>query len=434
MPIPTLQGLQTALSGLLAEQQAIDLAGHNITNANTEGYSRQTAVLQTNDPLRIAALSPTTGMGGQLGTGVSVADYTRIRNIYLDAHYRNENSALGAASAQAEELQQAQSAFNEPSSSGLASHLSAFWSSWSALADSPSSEAARVAVVSAADQVVSTLHGLSSQLQSIETSASAQYTAITGPSGEVAHDAAAIAELNHQIKGSLEARQQPNDLEDRRDLLIDKLSSLASVTVTKEADGTYTVTFGNAASPLVEGSTVNWPQELTAAAGGQLGALAELTSPAGALASYKSALDEVAETLSSSVNELHTATPFFTGSGAAGIEVAVAPPQIQTSTEEAPGGNNVALAIAALRGGAADQRYASLVGTVGSGVQGAKMIQTNAQAVVTAVSNQRQSVSGVNLDEEMTNLISFQRGYQASARALNVMNEMLDTLINHTGL
>jgi flagellar hook-associated protein 1 FlgK len=237
MPIPTLQGLQTALSGLLAEQQAIDLAGHNITNANTEGYSRQTAVLQTNDPLRIAALSPTTGMGGQLGTGVSVADYTRIRNIYLDAHYRNENSALGAASAQAEELQQAQSAFNEPSSSGLASHLSAFWSSWSALADSPSSEAARVAVVSAADQVVSTLHGLSSQLQSIETSASAQYTAITGPSGEVAHDAAAIAELNHQIKGSLEARQQPNDLEDRRDLLIDKLSSLASVTVTKEADG-----------------------------------------------------------------------------------------------------------------------------------------------------------------------------------------------------
>jgi len=434
MPIPTLQGLQTALSGLLAEQQAIDVTGHNITNANTEGYSRQTAVLQTNEPLRIAALSPTTGMGGQLGTGVSVADYTRIRNIYLDAHYRNENSALGAANAQAEELQQAQSAFNEPSSSGLASQLSAFWSSWGELANAPESKPARVAVISAADQVTSTLHQLSSQLQSIESSASAQYAALAGPSGEVAHDAAAIAELNHQIKGSLEAHQQPNDLEDSRDLLVDKLSSLASVTVTKEADGTYTVAFGNAASPLVEGSTVNWPQELTAAAGGQLGALAELTSPAGALASYKSALDEVAETLSSSVNEIHTARPFFTGAGAAGIEVAVAPSEIQTSTEEASGGNNVALKIAALRGGAADQHYAALVGSVGSGVQGAKMIQANAQAVVTAVSNQRQSVSGVNLDEEMTNLITFQRGYQASARALTVMDEMLDTLINHTGM
>jgi flagellar hook-associated protein 1 len=434
MPIPTLQGLQTALSGLLAEQQAIDLAGHNITNVNTEGYSRQTAVLQTNEPLRIAALSPTTGMGGQLGTGVSVADYTRIRNIYIDAHYRNSNSSLGAASAQAESLQEAQSAFNEPSSSGLASQLSAFWSAWGGLANAPSSEAAKVAVVSAAAGLVSTFHQLSSALKTVETAASAHFAVLTGPSGEVARDAAAIAELNHQIRNSLEARQQPNDLEDRRDLLIDKLSSLASVTVTKEANGTDTVSFGNAASPLVEGSTVNWPQEITGAAGGELGALFELSSPSGALAAYRGELNEIAETLSSSVNELHTATPFFTGSGAEGIEVAVAASEVQASSEEAPGGNNVALAIAALRGGAVDERYGSLVARVGSEVQTAKSDAANSQAVLTAVSNQRQSVSGVNLDEEMTNLISFQRGYQASARALNVMNEMLDTLINHTGL
>ena len=71
---------------------------------------------------------------------------------------------------------------------------------------------------------------------------------------------------------------------------------------------------------------------------------------------------------------------------------------------------------------------------VGAGVQNATANQANSQAVLTAVSNQRQSVSGVSLDEEMTNLITFQRGYQASAQALNVMNEMLDTLINHTGL
>ncbi len=67
-------------------------------------------------------------------------------------------------------------------------------------------------------------------------------------------------------------------------------------------------------------------------------------------------------------------------------------------------------------------------------MQGAKTDQANSQAVLSAVSNQRQSVSGVSLDEEMTNLITFQRGYQASARALTVMDEMLDTLINHTGM
>jgi flagellar hook-associated protein 1 FlgK len=433
MSIPTLQGLQTALSGLLAEQAAIDVTGSNITNASTEGYSRETAVLQTAEPLHIAALSAVTGEGGQIGTGVTVATITRIRNTFLDAHFRAQAAALGAASTQAEELGQAQGVFNEPSSTGLASQLSTFWSSWSELAEDPS-EPARIGVVSAATQLTGTLHQLASQLQSIEGQAAAHYAALTGPSGEVSADAAQLAELNHQIKLSLQAHQQPNTLEDRRDELLDKLSSLASVTVTKEADGTDTVTFGNAALPLVAGSTVNWPQVLTSAAGGQLGALLELSSPAGALASYQAGLNEVASTLATSVNAIHTATPFFSGTTAATLAVAVTPAQVEASSEAASGGNNIALALAGLRGGAADQRYAALVTQLGAGVRGAKTSQETAQAVLTAVSNQRQAVSGVSLDEEMTNLISFQRGYQASARALNVMNEVLDTLINQSGL
>jgi flagellar hook-associated protein 1 FlgK len=433
MSIPTLQGIQTALSGLLAEQDAIDVTGSNITNANTEGYSRQTAVLQTKEPLHIPALSAVTGEGAQLGTGVTVATITRIRNTYLDAQYRTQNTALGAANTQAEALGQAQSALGEPSSTGLASQLSAFWSAWGQLADTPTPEA-KVGVVGAATGLTDTLHQLAAQLQGVESQAAAQYAAITGPSGEVASDAAQLAELNHQIKLSLQAHQQPNGLEDQRDLVLDKLSALAAVTVTTEPDGTDTVTFGNAARPLVEGSTVTWPQALTAAAGGKLGALLELSSPAGALASYQTALNEVAKTLADSVNELHTATPFFKGTTAATLEVAVTAAQVQTSSEGASGGNNVALEIAGLRGGAAEQRYATLVAEIGSGVRNAKDTQATSQAVLTAVANQRQSVSGVSLDEEMTNLVTFQRGYQASAQALNVMNEMLNTLINQTGL
>jgi flagellar hook-associated protein 1 FlgK len=434
MSIPTLQGLQTALSGLLADQQAIDVTGHNITNANTEGYSRQTAVLQTNEPMRIAALSPTDGEGGQLGTGVSVATYTRIRNIYLDAQYRAQNTALGAASTQADELQQAQSAFDEPSSAGLASQLSAFWSAWGELANAPTSEAAKVAVVSAGTELADTLNQLSSQLQTIEGQAAQQYAAIAGPSGEVQSDAAQIAQLNHQIELSLQAKQQPNDLEDRRDLLLDKLSELGGVTVTTLPDGTDTVAFGGAAKPLVEGSTVNWPQALTATAGGKLGALLELSGPAGALAGFGEALDGVAEALAGSVNELHVSTPFFSGTTAATIRVAVSPSEVQTSATEGVGGNGVAQAIAALRGGSAEQRYAALIAGVGADVQSAKSDEANSQAVVNAVQGQRQSVSGVSLDEEMTNLVTFQRGYEASARALTSMDEMLQTLIEHTGV
>lgn len=433
MSIPTLQGLQTALSGLLAQQEALDVTGHNIANANTEGYSRETVIMRPSLPIDIPAISSRTGEGAQLGTGVSVETINRIRNTYLDAQYRTQSSALGAAGTQAEELTQAQSAFNEPSTSGLASQISAFWSAWSELANAPTSDGAKQGVVGAGEQLADMFHQVSAQLTTISTQAGEQYAALTGPSGEVEQDANQIAKLNGQIKLDEEAGEPPNELLDQRDLLLDKLSNLASLTVVKQPDGTDTVSFGDAAKPLVEGGTVNWPQELTPAATGRLGALLGLTAPGGPLASYQEALNVVAGGIASAVNALHTSTPFFTGTTAATLQVAVTATQVQTSSTEGAGGNDVALAIAALRGGAAEQDYAALVGKVGSDVRGARDEQTNLQSTVTAIGNQRQSVSGVSLDEEMTNLISFQRGYEASARTMTAMDSMLETLIEHTG-
>ena len=433
MSIPTLQGLQTALSGLVAEQTALDTTGNNIANANTEGYSRETALLEPDPPLAIPAISTLTGEGAQLGTGVSVSNITRIRNVYLDAQYRAQNSALGGASTQAEELAQAQAAFDEPSSSSIASQMSSFWTAWNSLASSPTSEAAKEGVVAAGEQLASTFKQLSAQLSTISSQAGEQYAALTGEGGEVENYANQIAQLNGQIKLSEEAGQQPNEMLDRRDLLLDKLSSLANVTVTEEPDHTDTVSFGDAAKPLVEGTTVNWPQAITEASGGQLGALLGLTGPKGALTGLQSGLDNVAETLIATVNE-HLAKPFFSGESAATLAVAVKPSEVQASGTKNPGGNEVALAIAGLRGGAAEHGYATLVEKLGSDVQGAKDEQNNLQTTVTAINDQRQSVSGVSLDEEMTNLITFQRGYQASARTLTAMSELLETLIEHTGV
>jgi flagellar hook-associated protein 1 FlgK len=434
MPIPTLQGLQTALSGLLAEQQAMDVTSNNIANANTEGYSRETAVLQPSPPIDIPAISATNGEGARLGTGVTVQTITRIRNEYLDSQYRSQTSALSSASTQAEELQQAQAAFNEPSSAGLANQLSAFWSAWTSLADAPTSEAAKEGVVAAGQQLADSLHQLSGALETISSQAVQQYEARTGTNGEVASYAHQIAQLNGQIRLAEESGEPPNEMLDRRDLLLDKLSALAQVTVTKQANGEDTVSFGDAAKPLVEGGAVNWPQALTSAAGGQLGALLSLSGPTGALASYREALNTVASSLAGSVNALHTTTPFFSGETAATLTVAVKASEVQTSSTEAAGGNDVSLAIANLRGGSADQAYSALVERVGSDVQTAQDEQTNLKTTLTAVSDQRQSVSSVSLDEEMTNLIAFQRGYQASARTLTAMDSMLETLIEHTGV
>jgi flagellar hook-associated protein 1 FlgK len=434
MSVPTLQGLQTALSGLLAQQAALDVTGNNIANVNTEGYSRETAVLQTNPTINIPSISTLTGEGAQLGTGVNVQTIARIRNVYLDAQYRAQSSALSRAATQADELGQAQAAFNEPSSASIASQLTAFWNSWSTLANNPTSEAARQAVVASGQQLAQTLGEVSRQLSTIATQGGEQYEALTGPSGEVQDYANQIAQLNGQIKMAEEAGQRPNSMLDRRDLLIDKLSSLAQVTVTEQPNHMDTITFGDAAEPLVEGTTVNWPQKLTEAAGGRLGALLGLTGPTGALTNLQTSLDGVASTLAESVNALHTSTPFFTGTTAATLAVAVKPSEVQASGTAAPGGNEVALAIAGLRGGEAEHAYSALVQQVGSTVRGARDEEANLQTTVTTINSQRQSVSGVSLDEEMTNLIAFQRGYQASARTLTAMDSMLETLIEHTGV
>jgi flagellar hook-associated protein 1 FlgK len=435
MSIPTLQGLQTALSGLVAEQTAMDTTGNNIANANTEGYSRETALLEPNPPLNIPAVSTLTGRGAQLGAGVTVANITRIRNVYLDSQYRAQNSALGGASAQAEELQQAQSAFNEPSDASVATGLSAFWTAWNNLADSPTSEAAKEAVAATGKQLASTINQLGAQLSLISSQVTEQVKALTGPSGEIENYATEIAQLNTQIKLSEEAGQQPNEELDRRDLLLDKLSALGNVTVAEQPDHTDTVSFGDAAKPLVEAGKVNWPQAITEAAGGKVGALLGLNGPKGAITELQNGLDGVAETLANTVNAQipPPAAAFFSGKTAATLAVAVTPKEVTASGGGAAGGSAVARAIANLRGGEAERGYAALVAKLGGYVQTAKNDQSNLQTTVTAINDQRQSVSGVSLDEEMTNLIAFQRGYQASARTLTVMDEMLETLIDHTG-
>jgi flagellar hook-associated protein 1 len=99
----------------------------------------------------------------------------------------------------------------------------------------------------------------------------------------------------------------------------------------------------------------------------------------------------------------------------------------------APGANDRALAVAALRGKTADGQYAALVTRIGGDLRNARREEENARVLTNAVDDRRQSVSGVSMDEEMSNLVRFQRGYQASARALSTMDEVLDLLINRTG-
>jgi flagellar hook-associated protein 1 len=454
MTIPAYSGLQTALSGLEAAQAAIDTTGQNIANANTPGYSRQRVDMTERDPLTIQSLSNVTGAGSQLGLGVDITTISRVRDQFLDVQYRGQNTQTSGDNTASTLLGQVQAALNEPSSSGLSGALTQFWSSFNALASAPTNQGALQAVLGAGQTVATGLGTLSNELTTLESQVTGQYNSLTDPnSGPIASDANQIAALNSQIAQAQVNGLNPNTLFDKRDQLIDDLSQYSNVNVTTQPNGMVNVSFGNAAkaaaggvtdaTPLVNGGSVDLTDNLTDAnlsgTGGTVGALLGLydfTTGQGKIADYLSTLNTVTNTLVTSVNGAiasadsagATAPPFFTGTTAATIAVN---PALSSAT--APYTQAEAQAVGALRGQSADQAYNAFVTQIGSDVQSTQSAQQTAQSLLSAISNQRQSVSGVSLDEEMTNLITYQQAYQASARVMNAINETLNTLINQVG-
>jgi|GEM_PF-785222 len=437
MGIPTLQGLQTALSGLLAGQEALDVVGQNIANAQTPGYTRQQAVLVTNPPITIPALSPNNGRGAVLGTGVGLETIQRVHDVYVEEALRGATTQLGQATAESGVLAAVQRGLDEPSASGLAAALSSFWSAWNSLASAPTSLAAREAVIAAGREVVTALHGLAASLREAEGEAKGRLAALLGEGGTVAEIAGQVASLNGEIKLAVQAGQEPNELIDKREALLSQLAKLGAVTVREGADQVVNVGFGGAEKPLVQEGKVNWPQTVGAAAGGEVGALIAFTEPGGRLAQLQGRLNQVAEALARTVNEHQPEKPFFSftsGEAAASIAVVASPESIQTGPAGAPGNTEYARAIAALRGGEAETLYIAYAAGIGREAAAAKSALERAEAVQSALAKEQQTISGVSIDEEMTNMLALQRGYEASARVLTAMDQVLETLIEHTGV
>jgi flagellar hook-associated protein 1 len=457
-------GIETALRGLLAQQQALNLAGHNIANANTAGYTRQVANLATSSPLQVAPKM-------LLGTGVNVASYQRIRDAYLDVQLRAQTMLQGAAEAKQDGLGQVESVLNEPSDNGLSNLLGKYWSSWQNVANAPEVVATRQALVEAAASLATGLNSVSVQLATIraQTGQEAQLTL-----DEVNAAGQDLRSLNKAIFDSTAAGNTPDDLLDQRDLVLDRLGKLGAVSTTDNGDGTIKVTFSGVT--LVDGTTLQVLSESggtlsndmttpeTAALGattGKLGALAALRDVT--LPGYAAQLNTLAATLITQTNALQaggvdvngvtqtggfgldgsSGVAFFSGTDAATIAVTVTAAKIAAAgVAGAPGDNTNALRIAALAndktllplGGATiDDAYASLVTTIGSDSANATRAVDNAKALVGSLTNRRDSVSGVSLDEEMTNLVKFQQGYQAAARALTTLDDVLELLITRTG-
>ncbi|HWI73760.1 MAG TPA: flagellar hook-associated protein FlgK [Baekduia sp.] len=442
MSIPAFSGLQTALRGVQAHQAALDVVSHNISNVDTPGYSRQEAVFGAAPSLRLPSGTKQDGTGAQLGQGVDVLSYRRLRDDFLDLQYRAQNMTAAQSDVTAKRLTVVQSTLGTNTDNDLGKLLDKFWTAWDTLASNPTSQAAKDGVVGASQNLAQRFQTLDTDIASASAQATTAISDMLSDAGPIKPIADELAKLNTQINMAQQAGTQPNDLLDRRDLLLDQLSQYGQVSVTADPTvgangqpaypGMIQVSFGGAATPLVSQTTVTMPTTATLSPtpGGELGGLQDVVAKADG---YRTTLSTMANALITGVNAL-SSTPVFTGTGATDIAVVATSATISAGASGgAAADNSVANAIRALRGGTVDTAYAGLVRQIGSDVQTANSTNTTANSVLDSVSSQRQSVSGVSMDEEMASLIRFQRGYQAAARALTTMDDILNTLINSTG-
>jgi flagellar hook-associated protein 1 FlgK len=453
-------GITTALSSLRAQRQGLDVAGQNIANVNTKGYSRQRLEMTaiegvSNVPTIWTKQDP-------VGSGVNVDDISRVRDELLESRVRTEHANNSYISGQDSTYDSVQSVFKEPSDTGLQERLSTYWSDWQDLSNNPGDGATRTKVIEQGATVTQALNEAHAQLSTIWSSAK---QAAGSQVAEVNTSLQQIADLNHGIVNAKVAGLPANELADQRDALVMRVSELTGATAAPRENGAVDMAlYGNT---LVAGSTTRTlaltgsgtldgqaanPVAVTFAdtgkpapvSSGELGS--SLDSMSQVIPKYSGALDGVAAKLASSVNGVHTAGfdkngapggPFFSGTTAATISVAISDPD-QLAASASPdtaldGSNADAIGDLATSGNGADVNYRSLVADLGVTAKSTNLKAQTQQTITSDLDSSHESQSGVSLDEEMSSLLTYQRAYEAAAKLMNTVDSTLNTLINSTG-
>lgn len=468
-------GLEVARLALWAQQRALDVTGHNVSNANTEGYSRQVAHLQTTDPYTVTAAGHT--RAGQVGTGVMVADISRIRDAFLDRQARHVATDLQYWDHHYKILTEVESIFQEPAGEGLRAAFDEWWDGLLQLANHPESHGVRQAVVQRGLSLVAVFQNIDTNLVAIQENLAFTLRESINRANVLAEQVATLNETIIKMEGS---GQRANDLQDKRDLLLAELAEIIPISVTPARDGSVNVHVGGRL--LVAGDRANvihvadaggagappvlaWgpegsdgPVDLADLAGGRVGSILELmNADDGIIAGYRQTLLDMAVAFTEAINDIHQAVdpgdplpePLFSfldpGSPSLATwffnpDLVDDPAGILAGYSDAPGDGSRAAAMAALRhepliGDATlADTYNGIIGDVGVRTQVAERQGHNAQLLLIQVRDQQAAVAGVSLDEEMTNMLRFEHAYAAASRLVTALDEMLDLLINRTGL
>lgn len=438
--------LNIAASGLDAAQTAMDTIAQNLANTNTPGYVSESATLVA------APGGSIPGVGG----GVRATSISQASDGLLAANAQQASGALAQSTALQQVLQQAQLAFQEPSSSGLAADLSNFWQSWDQIAQNPTDPAARLDVVDGAQGLVNDFQQASSQLTTTSKEAASQLSTVVGKTNNLLSQ---VANLNQQIVVTKSGGGSANSLIDQRNQAMGQLAQSIGAVAVPGSDGSIEVRVGGVT--LVQG---NWSDSLqVSTSGGQTQLVDQATqnqlsatagTAAGLIAginqylpSFQAKLDSAASTLASTVNNQlangQTATgsagqPLFTGTTAATLglnNAIVSNPQLiaaasSTSTAPANDGSN-AQAMADLWNSPTgpDVAYRALVQNVGDQVSSVNN-QVQAQTSVSNAAEQNlQAVTGVDPNEQLVSLLNFQQSYQAAAKVISTADTAVQSLL-----
>ncbi|WP_217616785.1 flagellar hook-associated protein FlgK [Cellulomonas sp. GbtcB1] len=469
----TFSGLGTALSSLIAQRQALEVSGQNIANANTVGYTRQRAAMASLPAATVPSMFSTSN---GVGIGTAVTGIDRLGDVFLDARLRNETSGASRLAAIATEYDTLETTIGEPSKTGFSADLTGFWTAWSDVANSPGSESNRAVLLergkAVADRLSTLYQDVSTQWDQALTTTKALVT-------QVNTTAANVADLNTRILSITNAGGSANELMDQRDQLITSLSSLVGATTRTNGDGSVDVMVaGNA---LVSGGSANalavgagsaasfgdavsggtgvsivWARNGNAAGldGGRVAGLLTALGPAadgGVLASAGASINAMATTIADSVNAIHrtaatadgtTGQDFFTidpsRPAALGLAVAITDPSGVAVATPGQGsldgsvGEQIAALAKAVDG--PDSQWSAFVVDLGVKSASAASRATVAEAARATAASAQLAQTSVDTDEETVNMLAFQRAYEGAARVLTAVDEMLDTLINRTGV
>jgi flagellar hook-associated protein 1 FlgK len=445
--------LSIAAGALAAEQGAMDATTNNVANANTPGYSRLRPVLTESDPVVLGSVT--------YGEGVTLQKLESVRDPILQLRIDQETQQQGQLNTFVSAMQQAQVQFTS-SSTDIPSQISNLFSSLNQLSTDPANISLRQGVLAAATNLATVFNNTSASLAQQRTSADLN---VTQTVSQVNTLTGQIATLNTRISQLQGVGQDASAFEDQRDVLIGQLSSLIDVSSIKSDNG-LTLTTSNG-SPLVVGGQSFSLTTQTNASGFQdvYGQGTDITSKitSGQLAGLIQARDQTLpgllsnlDTLASGLaNALNTANKagfdlngnaggnFFTapsvsGQGyAATMAVQITDPSlIAASSDGTPNSNGNVAVLAAVQnqnvaaGQTPTDYYSSMVANVGNDVSNGSAELTASQLALTQLRDQMGSVSGVNLDEEASNMVQYQRAYDAAANVVTTVNDMLYTVIN----